>query len=148
MISITKYKVRHDLAFRPDDIFPVVIQGVEAYDVLCPVSKFTGHRENPLKLLRSLTLDPARSRALEMFMQEIPTIASDPRLSDTDRVSLMMDRLSTGTPSEDERYRQMLEQVVEPLFAKQSDTDISSDKTIRFDADSAPDVSNVSSPSD
>lgn len=90
---------------------PLVIDGVEAYEVLCPVSKLTGHRENPLSLLKSLMNDPVKSRQLDAFLQELPTIDAPKGLSDDDMVDLMMDRLSTGTPAEDDKYRRMLESV-------------------------------------
>lgn len=76
-----------------------VIEGKELYETVCPVSKFTGHRESPFKLLGKLT--GAKADLLNAVLQEIPSLASDPRLSDEDRVNAVVDRLSTGTPAED-----------------------------------------------
>lgn len=90
---------------------PSVLEGSDIFDLLCPVSKLTGHRENPLSLLKSLMNDPVKSRALESIMQELPTIDAPRGLSDDDLVGMMMDRLSTGTPAEDDKYRRMLESV-------------------------------------
>ena len=65
---------------------PVLIEGADIYDVLCPVNKFTGCRANPLELLQSISNDPKRSRLLDALMVELPTIASDSRLSDDDKI--------------------------------------------------------------
>lgn len=76
-----------------------VIEGADILDVVCPVSKFTGHRESAFKLLGKLT--GAKADLLNAVLQEIPSLASDSRLSDEDRVAAIVDRLSTGTPAED-----------------------------------------------
>lgn len=76
-----------------------VIEGAEVFDVVCPVSKFTGHRESAFKLLGKLT--GAKADLLNVALQEIPSLASDSRLTDEDRVAAIVDRLSTGTPAED-----------------------------------------------
>lgn len=52
---------------------PNLIDGVEVLDALCPVSKKTGLRENPLTLLRKVVSDPAKARLLEMALMELPS---------------------------------------------------------------------------
>lgn len=76
-----------------------VIEGAEIYDTICPVSKLTGHRESPFKLLSKIS--GADSALVNQVLQELPSIASDARLSDEDRVQSLVSRLSTGTPAED-----------------------------------------------
>lgn len=90
---------------------PNIIEGVEIYELLCPVSKLTGHRENPLSLLKSLMNDSVKSRQLDAFLQELPTIDAPRGLADDELVDMMMERLSTGTPAEDDKYRTYLESV-------------------------------------
>lgn len=117
MFPIRNYvKVVHDFVPAKVDA-PAVLDGYEVFDLLCPVSKLTGHRENPLSLLDSLMNDPAKSRQIAAFMQELPTIDAPRGLSDDDLVGMMMDRLSTGTPAEDDKYRSMLESVAGDILS-------------------------------
>lgn len=81
-----------------DRVLPQVIEGAEILDTLCPVNKFNGHRENPLSLLGKIT--GADSRLLNSILQELPTITSDPSMTDEDRVNYLVPRLSSGTPAE------------------------------------------------
>lgn len=76
-----------------------VIEGNEILDVVCPVSKFTGHRESAFKLLGKLT--GAKADVLNAVLMEIPVLVSDSRLTDEDRVQTVVSRLSSGTPAED-----------------------------------------------
>lgn len=89
-----------------------VIEGVEILDVVCPVSKYTGHRESPFKLLGKLT--GAKADVLNAVLTELPTVFSDSRLTDQDRVDFMVSRLSTGTPAEDSM---MAERIMNDLDA-------------------------------
>lgn len=126
---------------------PVVIEGVESYDVLCPVNKLTGCRENPLELLRTLSNDPKRQRLLDGILVELPTIASDSRLSDDDKIDMLMCRLSTGCPAEDDLYREKLEVIAEPLFksfgasSKEVKRDV--DNTVQINKDDAAIIDNA-----
>lgn len=81
-----------------DLIKPAVIEGADIFDTLCPFNKFNGHRENPLSLLGKIT--GADSQLLNSILQELPTIASDPNLTDEDRVNFLVPRLCSGTPAE------------------------------------------------
>lgn len=76
----------------------------------------TGRRENPLLLLQKLDSNPAIARALQKLLPEIPIIRSDKRLNDEDRINLIMSRLSTGTPAEDDATRMYLESIADVLF--------------------------------
>lgn len=85
-------------AIESDILLPPVIEGAEIFDTLCPFNKFNGHRENPLALLGKIT--GANSQLLQAVLYELPTIASDPRLTDEDRVNYLVPRLCSGTPAE------------------------------------------------
>ena len=87
------------------DVPDVVLDGAELYDTLCPVNKLTGHRSSVFKLLGKLT--GAKADLLNAVLQELPTIQSDPRLSDQDRVDYLVSRLSTGTPEEQHSTNQL-----------------------------------------
>lgn len=114
-----------------------VIEGADILDVVAPVSKLTGHRENPLKLLGKIT--GADSALLNQVLQELPVIKGDPRLSDEDRVNAIVDRLSTGTPAEDALMAERLMADIEALglSSEQSKVDSSS---IEFNSSDAPQV--------
>lgn len=95
---------------------PRIIEGVDLYDKVAPISSLTGRRENPLLLLQKLDANPSISRALQQLLPEIPSIRSDRRMNDDDRINLIMSRLSTGTPAEDDATRLYLESIADVLF--------------------------------
>lgn len=133
------YKNRNtdERVVRVNKDLPVVIDGVEAYETLCPVNELTGTRANPLELLMALSNDPVRSRKLTALLSELPTIASDSRLSDDQKIGMLCDKLQTGVPADDDQYRRVLEKLAAPLFKSFGDKS-DSDKLIQFDkSDSA-----------
>lgn len=79
-------------------ILPNVIEGADLLDTLIPYNKFTGHRENPLSLLGKIT--GANADLLNAVLTELPTLKSDPNLSDQDRIDFLVPRLCSGTPAE------------------------------------------------
>lgn len=109
-----------------------VIEGVELLDVVAPVSKFTGHRENPLSLLGKLT--GAKADVLNAVLRELPVVASDPRLSDEDRVAYIVERCSSGTPAEDALMAERLMNDIDALgLRNQGDVKLS-DSSIKFES--------------
>lgn len=127
-----KNRNTYELVIRFNKDLPVVIDGVEAYETLCPVNELTGTRVNPLELLMAYSNDPVRSRKLTVLLSELPTIASDSRLSDDQKVEMLCDRLQTGVPADDDQYRRVLEKLAAPLFKSLGDKS-DSDKSIQFD---------------
>lgn len=114
-----------------------VIEGADILDVVCPVSKFTGHRESPLKLLGKLS--GAKSDLLNSVLQELPVIASDSRLTDADRVDMVVQRLSTGTPAEDSLMAERIMNDIDALGLSSKSAQISSDPDkIAFDVSDSP----------
>lgn len=112
---------------------PILIEGADVYDIICPVSEFSGNRANPLDLLK-LALPDKDYRFLNSVLQEIPSIPSDPNLSDDDRVSMLTYRLSSGTPAEDEALMHSLLKVADVLFPNNGSDSVISDK-IEFNPD-------------
>lgn len=113
-----------------------VIEGAELFDVVAPVSKFTGHRENPLSLLGKLT--GAKADVLNAVLQELPTVASDPRLTDEDRVAYIVERCSSGTPAEDALMAERLMNDIDALGLRNTEVDNFSDSSIQFEKSDAP----------
>lgn len=116
---------------------PKIIEGVQELDVLCPVSKLTGNRENPLNLFMKV-LPPDKAQVLGSVMQQIPSSSNDSRLSDNDRFELLKSRLLTGTPAEDAQWISYLASVSDVLFpaadVNQPSVDsVSSDTSIKHD---------------
>lgn len=100
--------------------FPKVIEGVEAYDLLCPVSSVTGCRENPLALLKSLINDPAKSRALDMILAEVPSAADTPAgLSNDQILEQLQSVFSSGTNYENDAFARRLMAISEDLLKTQ-----------------------------
>lgn len=120
---------------------PNVIEGAEVYDVLCPVSKKTGHRENPLSLLVKV-LPPDKERLAASILQELPSIRQEyPDISDGDAIDLCVDRLSTGSPFEDGQVRDALMNAADVLFPEHVADQV--EKQMDVDPDAAQIVDNV-----
>lgn len=117
---------------------PVVIEGAELYDSICPVSKFTGKRCNPLSLLGLLT--GAKAEVLNSILQELPTIKFDPKLSDQDRVDFIVERCSTGSPAEDALMAERLMNDLEALGLSSKQAEKFVDPSISFAPEDAPDT--------
>lgn len=95
---------------------PIIIEGADVFDVLCPVSKATGHRENPLSLLTKV-LPPDKERLASLILQEIPAIQSEnPRISDADAIEMCVSRFSSGSKYEDGQVREALFKAADLLF--------------------------------
>lgn len=118
---------------------PLIIEGADLYDAIAPVSSLTGRRENVVSLLSRLQSDPEMSRVMNVLLQELPSIQSDPRLTDEDRINLLTERLSVGTPAEDDAVRRRLESVADILFANSPHVvkDVVSDGKISFNPEDA-----------
>ena len=92
---------------------PTFVDGVDILDILCPVSKKTGLRENPLSLIRKLITDPAKQALLAQCLAEIPTDNSQNMLSEEEKFEFCMQRLQCGTPAENEVYAEHLRSVLD-----------------------------------
>lgn len=120
-----------------DRVLPNVIEGAELLDTLCPVSKNTGRRGNPLALLGKLT--GADSNLLNSVLQELPVLRSDPRLTDEDRVAAIVERLATGSPAEDALISERLMKDIDALgLSSMSVDEVKPSDTIKFDSNEVP----------
>ena len=102
----------------PSTDYPLVLDGAKEIETLLPVSKFTGKREDTLSLLYSV-LDKD-SRLVDRILQEIPTIQSDPNISDSDRLQVLAYRLTNGTLYEQDKLVDKLAKVSDMLFPEQT----------------------------
>lgn len=135
--SNCKYNVVERSTILSDDA-PIVIEGVDVYDILCPSSNLTGNRTNPLDLLR-MALPDKDYRFVNQLLQELPTVNSDPNLSDDDRIATLTYRLSSGTPAEDEIVMHSLMKISDVLFAdRPSDSSVSDKISFKDDDSSVP----------
>lgn len=100
--------------------FPPILEGGLEIETLCPVSKVTGHRANPLTLLQ-LALSEKNSRLLGAILQELPTLPSDNTLSDEEKIRLLPSVRTVGTQAEQEQLVRELMQVADVLFPDNKD---------------------------
>ena len=99
-------------AFEPNGV-PCIIDGVDILDTLCPVSKATGLRENPLSLIRKLVQDPAKQALLASIIHQLPTDNSQQNLDEDSKFEFCAQRLNVGTPAENEVLMQHLEKIID-----------------------------------
>lgn len=95
---------------------PHIIEGAEVLNVLCPINPTTRLREPLESALKRAVADPKLQQLVAPFLLELPTIQSDPRLTDADRFDLMVDRFSIGTPAENDAVRESLLPFTDVLF--------------------------------
>lgn len=114
-----------------------VCEGKELYETCCPVSKYTGHRESPFKLLGKLT--GAKADVLNSLLQELPTVFSDPRLTDSDRARFIVERAVSGTPAEQAIVAERLANDLEALgFSQKQAQSVAESSKIEFDKTEVP----------
>jgi hypothetical protein len=120
-----------DTPLEKDIIRPVVIEGLDILDTICPFNKFTGHRDNPLSLLGLIT--GANRQLLDSVLQDLPVISSDPNMSDEDRVNYLVPRLCSGTPAEQAIVVENMMKNIDALGLSSKKTEqIQSDQKIDF----------------
>lgn len=121
--------------------FPPMIEGATEYETLCPISKVTGHRANPLTLLQ-LALSEKNSRLLGSILQEIPSIPSDKNLSDEDKIRLLPSVRTVGTQAEQDNLVRELMQVADVLFPdnKELQQNVVENPQIKFESNDNPEV--------
>lgn len=102
-----------------DDDVPHLIDGSNELETLLPVSKLTGRRADVLEVL-TLAFNKD-SRLLDALLQELPTIPSDPNISDADKVQMLAGRFDQGTRADNDALIERLMSVSDVLFPKQAE---------------------------
>lgn len=113
-----------------DSQAPVIIEGADIIESLCPVNPAIGRPDSPLNCLR-MALDPAKSRLLDAVLQELPVVASMD-VSDDDKIDVLASRLEQGSFAERDNLVSALHSVADVLFPKAADAVKDVDKSIEF----------------
>lgn len=118
MFSVCHKKSLGVVRPRSDESFantPVLVEGVEILDAICPVNDLTGTRENPLNLI-GLIMNDTRKDLLARLLADVPTVQSMRGLSDSEMVDFLAPRLATGMPAEDDAFTEHLATVASALM--------------------------------
>lgn len=102
-----------------DEDVPHLIDGAQELETLLPVSKLTGRRADVLEVL-TLAFNKD-SRLLDALLQELPTIQSDPNISDSDKVRMLAGRFDQGTRADNDALIERLMSVSDVLFPLQAE---------------------------
>lgn len=94
---------------------PRVIEGAEDLDLLCPVNKATGHRENVMTMLSKLTVPTSVKDKILGLLTELPTNNSPASLSDEQRLELLAPVQGSATLSELDSYSSEIAQFLDSL---------------------------------
>jgi hypothetical protein len=103
---------------------PEILDGADLYDVACPINPMTGHRDNPLTILK-YALGPQNQAILDKLLQEIPTV-QEIDAPDDFKLETLFGRLDTGTFAERDRLFKRLDSIKGILFP--SSVEVPSDK--------------------
>lgn len=113
-----------------DDGVPVLIDGAEAIETLCPVSKLTGHRTNALTLLGMVT--DSNARLLDSILQVLPSV-QEMNVSDDVKIDMLVPS-DYGSFAERDSVVRRLADISDVLFKNLP----KSDDSIKFDAGDQP----------
>lgn len=100
----------------PVSTAPVVIEGMDIIEQICPVNPLTNKRASVLEALGSVVSDPKKRYLVDQLIKELPALRNNPNMDDEDRVAILSERLETGTPSEDEMAAERLSEISDVLF--------------------------------
>lgn len=113
-----------------DEGVPVLIEGAEAIETLCPVSKLTGHRTNALTLLGMVT--DSNARLLDNILQVLPSV-QEMDVPDDVKIDMLVPS-DYGSFAERDSIVRRLADISDVLFKSVS----KSDDSIKFDAGDSP----------
>lgn len=107
--SVFKASLNIEIVDLSCDDAPVVLDGVELVDTICPINKATGLRESFSSAIERLKSDPVKGRLLDKVLSDLPVIGSNSSLSVDDKLSALMPVLETGTPADNDAFLSNLE---------------------------------------
>lgn len=113
-----------------DDNCPVLIEGAECIETLCPVSSLTGHRTNALTLLGMVT--DSNARLLDNILQVLPSV-QELNVPDDVKIDMLVPS-DYGSFAERDAVLKRLADVSDVLFRSAS----KSEDSIKFDAGDSP----------
>ena len=95
---------------------PVLIQGLQEYETLCPTNPLTGHRDSAINVLRYALTDK-NAGLLDAVLQELPTI-KQMDVSDDVKLDTLVSALDVRYPAEQDIVRSELMKIADVLFDK------------------------------
>ena len=113
------------------------VDGAKELSVLCPVSKLTGF---PMSMQQAITMiSDKNSRLADVLMQEIPQIPQSDKLSDDEKLEMLVSRLDTGSFFENDCAMEILGDIAKEFFPKADVDKVVADKEgIDFKPSDAP----------
>lgn len=108
MIHITKEHLERVPSYEvyKSDFPFVALDNREEFDILCPVSAVTGHRTSVQEAILHLT--EGNMEIANILIDELSSTYSDERLSVSERLDLVKERLSTGSFAENDAFMKYL----------------------------------------
>lgn len=92
--------------------FPYIkVEGRDELDILCPVSVVTGHRTSLVEAILHLSND--NMELANMVVETLEPTFSDERVSVSDRLDMVRERLSSGSFAENDAFLDHLSQFIE-----------------------------------
>lgn len=117
------------------------VEGAKELEVLCPVSKLTGF---PMSIQQAVMyISDKNVRIADALLQVLPTIPNDDRISDDEKMSMLVSRLDTGSFFENDRAAEILGDIAKAFFpdAKNVDKVVEqAEQKINFESGDAPSV--------
>lgn len=119
---------------------PVLIEGKQEYETLCPVNPLTGHRDSPIVILRYALTDKNKG-LLDKVLQELPTV-KQMNVSDDIKLDTLVSALDIQSQTDRDIVAKELLSISEVLLDKGV---IESPDSVKADSI---DFSNTDSPTD
>lgn len=100
--------------------FPAIkLDNREEFDILCPVSVLTGHRTSMQDAILHLSND--NLELANVLIEDLQSTYSDERLSVSERLDLVRERLSTGSFAENDAFMRSLSDFISVNYPQKRD---------------------------
>lgn len=138
MLVCKKFNQVGDRSDYDGQFVEIEVEGAKELDILCPVSKLTGNRMSLQQVVFMIT--DSNERLANVLLQEIPSITSDDRVSDDDKLAMLVSRLESGSFFENDNVAQIMGNIVKQFFP---DADVDkvvkeAETKINFESSDAP----------
>lgn len=110
--------------------FPIIkLDSREEFDTLCPVSVVTGHRTSIQEAMLHLTNN--NLELANVLIEDLQSTYSDERLSVSERLDLVKERLSTGSFAENDAFMKYLGDFIQLNYPQKKDIQEAVIKTVQ-----------------
>lgn len=100
--------------------FPVIkLDNREEFSILCPVSVLTGHRTTVQEAILHLSKD--NLELANVLIEDLQSTYSDERLSVSERLDLVKERLSTGSFAENDAFMRALSNFISVNYPQKTE---------------------------